>query len=785
MRCARDDITDHTKPCQACIQAGIVCESTLPRRRRFYGSLEGLSIRYRALEALVNGLFPDLNLSDTQELFRVAEVHNIIMPDPNDISVESAAFNDLSKSKGTPVSRHVRQFPEDELERKDERIYSDKHLEERLIPAPHGVSHYVGPSSSFMFANTLRSLVAKKSGGNSVSDIQTWQNKRAADFASSMKTSKALEPRNPDHPAIVSGHDTEDHLTLTEENDHVPTSLFDAKGVLCSSSETASTTSKTRGHRLVQELLPPRDTADFLVDMFFDRVHPNLIIFQRQVFQMKYEALWRDPMTESLPEQGWICCIFMTFVFGSQVAQSKDTDDSAALQRKYLSLIRERFHHLGFSASLDKVQALMLLQLYHYNAGERNAAWMLLGQAMRMAIALGMHRKTKSNLDPIEQDISKMVWWSLFTAEQSLSLVLGRPCLIHQKEISVPLPTEEILDVEILPTQYAKYAVPLSLMFARVKDFVSRASLVFRCQDDLANLLGEAQNILDGLYKWFNTLPKHLRTEAEFAFPQQRRAVCLLHINYYHILSLIGRPYLLCKVNSSIESNRDMESSAALQHAMSSGVLSLAEGSINASLQVAELVQELWHHNLFEGVVWMDAYYLHHAMLVLSLEFLGYSFQDSQIQTSHLSRDPMKLENSRRKVRDLIHIAKCTPLAPTFQVLFEVALQFAHIAGSAQEECHMADDSRLHSHLPPFEFILPQFFLGTNSNTATLGQGFDDNAIQSQRFTDLYQYDLADLDFDILDNNLAPTRPDYRSQEMDKDNFDTVNLFPKFDQQFG
>ena len=80
-RCIRDKPDE---PCADCKMSGVLCESKLPRKQRVYGSVETLSLRYRALESLVKGLFPQANVQDVNVLFKLAAERNIPMPARDD-----------------------------------------------------------------------------------------------------------------------------------------------------------------------------------------------------------------------------------------------------------------------------------------------------------------------------------------------------------------------------------------------------------------------------------------------------------------------------------------------------------------------------------------------------------------------------------------------------------------------------------------------------------------------------------------------------------------------------
>lgn len=369
VRCLRSPEGGPEDPCQNCLASGVKCESTLPRKQRIYGSVESLSLRYRALDSLVKGLFPGENTEEIDTLFRIAEAHHITMPTTDDNSapehVPYESSQSVYPSPPADESAHDHSVTLNTLPSRDNPFISrpTKVAEERLIPASHGVSHYIGPSSSFGFAFTVRDMVAECHALSSQRQPDRAQLTLQSDFGG-LRTSKALEPQ-----------DSEVNASLDEAAEQD----FEGAGVEQQKSPSPFVSNPPKKNALAG-FLPDREVADALVEAFFEQVHPSYLLFHRGTFQLRYESIW-IPNQIREPAPGWICCIFMVFVFGAQALEHHDKQQSMFLQRRYLTLVQSRLHHLINTTSLVNIQALLLLQLLQHNASERNAAWMLLGCA--------------------------------------------------------------------------------------------------------------------------------------------------------------------------------------------------------------------------------------------------------------------------------------------------------------------------------------------------------------------------------------------------------------------
>lgn len=733
IRCIR---ANQDESCRTCLDNGVACESTLPRKHRIYGSIETLGARYQALDALVRGIFQGEEIGDTDQLYRLAQERNIPMPPRSEgdgsttaplphsprppaqvrqeqqrqyqvVQVQNPqqptlypspdqSTHDRSQrgppSINTPSESQSTHFPNST----DDNPFAQQprsNLEEDLVPTPYGVWHYVGPSSSFKFATTVRSMVSRAGAtspdgtttsatGSSGMRIPPRRPQTAvwSDFTGPL-TSKALEPRTPDAMAEDEHVDSERSstrrsapATRSTPTMQPPSSRDPKHGALL---------------RLI-DILPRREVADALIRTFFERIHTNYPMFHRGIFQLRYETVWdRDKHKgkESL-EIGWTCCLLLAFAFGAQAHEHHDERAAAQakqIQRRSLSFVRARLHQLIGTTSLANVQALLLLQLYEHNSGERNRAWMLLGAASRMAIALGMHREgPTASFDAIERNVRRRTWWTLYLFEQNLCLVLGRPSAIDDLEVSVGLPDENILDGSSDPPRHLEYSLSLTRICVRIKHNIYPAGVN---DDSSLPHPNVAHEMLQEIDNWYQSLPSHLtlHNQTSGLLPRQRRAVILLHIAYHHAKSLVTRPYLLQKIESEI-------TRTPLTNDFDSQVLELAYACQGSARDAMALLQDLATANLVDGVGWYDVYYAYHGVLVLCLEFLMRPISSNPSPSSSPNRGVLTLAESenlrynKQAVGSVLDVLRHVRLSPTYHILLQVAIQFARIVSVVADQ---------------------------------------------------------------------------------------------------
>ncbi|KAF2440848.1 hypothetical protein P171DRAFT_434596 [Karstenula rhodostoma CBS 690.94] len=117
--------------CRYCLQHNVECQTTQPRKKRLYGSVESLGNRLALLESLVKGLLPDADVSNLDELRQLATSLGIAIPDSPGADAGADLVNTPATEAEEPLS---------------------------LLPDQQGQVQYIGPASSFSFHLKLRAL---------------------------------------------------------------------------------------------------------------------------------------------------------------------------------------------------------------------------------------------------------------------------------------------------------------------------------------------------------------------------------------------------------------------------------------------------------------------------------------------------------------------------------------------------------------------------------------------------------------------------------------------------
>lgn len=109
-------------------------------------------------------------------------------------------------------------------------------------------------------------------------------------------------------------------------------------------------------------------------------------------------------------------------------------------------------HHTAAMQYLDEllqyhdirsVQILILLAIYSLRAPKGPGAWTYIGLAMRTCIDLGLHRRNPHRrVSILESEMRKRIFWTCYCLDRQISIILGRPFAISDRDIDVELPLD-------------------------------------------------------------------------------------------------------------------------------------------------------------------------------------------------------------------------------------------------------------------------------------------------------------------------------------------------------
>lgn len=103
---------------------------------------------------------------------------------------------------------------------------------------------------------------------------------------------------------------------------------------------------------------------------------------------------------------------------------------------------------------LETVQARMNQSLYLLASSRASECWFTFGNTVQFLTALNLHQKWPSSMVKegkgtyMEQELRKRTFWSVYTLDKYLSVMFGRPRLLHDEDFDQELP-DEVTDQDL------------------------------------------------------------------------------------------------------------------------------------------------------------------------------------------------------------------------------------------------------------------------------------------------------------------------------------------------
>jgi hypothetical protein len=228
------------------------------------------------------------------------------------------------------------------------------------------------------------------------------------------------------------------------------------------------------------------------------------------------------------------------------------------------------------------------------NLNRRDAAFLYIGLALRMAISLGLHREVDDPaMDLVEREHRRRVWWSVYSMDRIISVKSGNPVSIHDEDIDVGFPSPfPGVDPDLSPPRVLAHYTQLSRILGRIGEGIYR-------KKSGTNLLTSMQNILNELSNWLDDVPSELRIDfSALERPLSREGISTF-MHYYQCINMTTRPLLLFVCQRRLAALATGTAPLDWREDLSPNVVTIIETTIRASrastlIMNAAAKQNIW-----------------------------------------------------------------------------------------------------------------------------------------------------------------------------------------------
>ncbi|OKL62798.1 hypothetical protein UA08_01461 [Talaromyces atroroseus] len=266
--------------------------------------------------------------------------------------------------------------------------------------------------------------------------------------------------------------------------------------------------------------------------------------------------------------------------------------------------------------------AAMIYAHYQSEKARPNSAFLCLGTAVRKAIAAGLHKNTRFQLEQATEDAEekRITFWSLFFYETWLCFGLGRPITIPAHEITIPDPREQPMLLAI---------VELARIMAR-----SARSMYGKNHESLLLVWKNAREIRKDL----QSFARRVRGVLNFGFDASPKpgevGVCqiILLLLYHNLMLLTFRPFLVFRARwrrDNIMKSDEATLSTGLKSTTPSWLDEACECCLEAARCIIRNLSEACEINNQVREINYHGFFLESACFTLAFDMMNATPQDA------------------------------------------------------------------------------------------------------------------------------------------------------------
>ncbi|OOQ84327.1 C6 transcription factor [Penicillium brasilianum] len=274
---------------------------------------------------------------------------------------------------------------------------------------------------------------------------------------------------------------------------------------------------------------------------------------------------------------------------------------------------------------LETIQVRLIQCLYLLSSSRANECWYSFGTALQLVTALGLHRKSpvklsKNGCSHFELEVRKRIFWSVYTLDKYLSIMFGRPRLLHDEDIDQEFPGE-MNDEDLLeedPTRRTGSTDSMmiaSVLHYRLGRILGETSRQLYSINPLSrdSPLETAARLTSELEKWKESVPPLFNSvRPSSLIPPLCRQSQVLQFAYAHAMIHVTRSFLLNDFT-------DLSRRPSDPHPM---VNAHVQKCISAAEDIMTLVDDLAHQNVFVQSFWFTHYVTFCAILVVYIHII-------------------------------------------------------------------------------------------------------------------------------------------------------------------
>ncbi|KAB8076106.1 hypothetical protein BDV29DRAFT_200469 [Aspergillus leporis] len=344
-------------------------------------------------------------------------------------------------------------------------------------------------------------------------------------------------------------------------------------------------------------MAPPLDFSIYLINAVKFHAGQLFHLFDEETFMGGLYAFYENPEQQIATSGLWYIHYLLILAFGKAFVVQRNHGSRPSgcdFFTKALQLLPDPTHLSR--EPIIATEILCCIALYLQSLDFRNTAHNYIGQAVRIALAQGMHTDMSAeHLGEAVVQRCRRIWWTIYILDRQMTSLMGLPQSIRDDQLHHQLP--------LFPGSPQK-AIALSMQIKVCQIMEEINSSVYGPDGRLnRNFLLRTKSALASAAEVVNELRKcyDLRLD-ESSISGVSRLSAHLHLLYHQCIILATRPVLFCFLKMRIQSaDSSLESLNS-----SANVRKLLQICIDSAQQILNILTVLQRQNLLDSFLPFD-----------------------------------------------------------------------------------------------------------------------------------------------------------------------------------
>ncbi|KAJ5110131.1 hypothetical protein N7532_002776 [Penicillium argentinense] len=301
------------------------------------------------------------------------------------------------------------------------------------------------------------------------------------------------------------------------------------------------------------ESLPSLEQSQHLLDQFLFYLGVSQHFFDSRTFSDSLMLLFQSPFTrEEVKRSAW----YTEYLLVMAMAKLMDVETPSPHppgSTLFAEALRRLppLHHLG-GEGIIAVEILTLITTYLQWCDRKHDAYLYIGLALRLAIALGCNLpENEQNCLPSQSAHRVRLWWTVYMLDRRLSSGLGLAAGADERQLRAGYPQHAA-------GFQSPVALTINVRIARITDEIM-SSLYGNAAITQLDLVRKIQAILQELYEIGRSFPQSLVLDFNRPLGTVTRTGSSLYLMLFQAIILCTRPILLRSVRLEVRRQQTSE----------------------------------------------------------------------------------------------------------------------------------------------------------------------------------------------------------------------------------